>query len=300
MTEPSPSGARRLAATLSFVAGGTFDVLIAPVEAMREKYKVAARALAEAGLPLDGAARLDRRRVVIERRHRRMRHLLLTQGPEAIAGRVETVGFERLQAAVAGKRGVILCSTHGGPPEVLPAATRLLGLDVLDLRQAESPPWGRSVVFSEHASTAERGRALIACRDELQRGGIVRTLFEGHARRGVMSETGARIGSVVVPAGGVAILARLSGAPTVPVVARVSFSGRVRIGLGAALEAPVGAASTTEQAEQAFTLRLHEAFETLLADDPVARLERLLWAIAIHGWRRDRSLKAPVDGEVAA
>jgi hypothetical protein len=278
----------RLARAAAFGAGSALDALVAPAAALRRKHRVARAAFEAAGLPAAGAFAADARRVRVRRRQRRLRGRLLRAGPAALRGAATVEGVERLREALAAGRGAILVTTHGGPPEAVPAALRLSGVDAFELREARPPPWDpplRAAVIPNRASAADRATGLVACLRELRRGGAVRLALEGHARRSLRFEHGARIGALRLPAaGGAATLARLSGAPAFAVVGSVGPLGRVRVAVGEAIvpDAPAGAPASAW--ESAFVERAHEAFERLLEGDPAARLERLLWAIDIRGW----------------
>jgi hypothetical protein len=283
-----PSPPRRLLRACAFAAGSAVDALVAPFAALRGKHRVARAALEAAGLPTRGAYAADVRRVRARRRHRRLRGLLLRGGPGALAGAVSVDGFERLRDALAAGRGAILVSTHGGPPEAIPAALRLLGIDAFELREAAPPPWDppmRAAVFPNRSAPSARATGLVACLAELRRGGAVRLALEGHARRSMRARHDARIGALAVPAGGgAAALARLSRAPAFPVVASVGPLGRTRVALGEAIapRAPEGAGP--EARDAAFVEAAHAGFERLLEADPAGRLERLLWTVEIRAW----------------
>jgi hypothetical protein len=277
-----------LATAAFFAAGSAIDAVVAPVAALRKKHRVAREAFAAAGLPTGGAYAADVRRVRVRRRQRRLRRLLLARGPSVLAGRARVTGIERLREALAAGRGAILVSTHGGPPEAVPAALRLEGIDAFELREAAPPAWDppmRVAVVPNRSSAPDRTTGLVACLAELRRGGAVRLSFEGHGRRSLHFLHGARIGDLPVPAGGGAgSLARLSGAPAFPVVARVGALGRTRVVVGEPIAPALPAGAPAAAWEAAFVEGANAEFERLLADDPAARLERLLWAIDIRGW----------------
>jgi hypothetical protein len=270
-------------------AGSAFDAIVAPFAALRRKHRVAAATLRAAGLPLRRAYAIDVRRVRALRRHRRLRRALRRRGPSAIAVRWE--GLERLTEAVRAGRGAILVSTHGGPRDAIPAALLRAGIVPLQVRQADPPPWApasRAVVFDARGPASERARALVTALAALRGGDVVRITLEGHARRRARAEHRARLGRLEVPAGGgAAALARLSGAPVLPIVASVGFAGRVRVVVGAAI-APTSSPRDAAAFDAEMKERVHEAFERLFAHDPAARFERLRWAVEIGTWGRPR------------
>jgi hypothetical protein len=297
----APGPLARLALAASFGAASAVDALVAPVAALRRKHRVARAAFAEAGLPLAGGYAADVRRVRARRRQRRMRLRLFSRGPQVLSGSVEVLGIERLRETLAAGRGAILVSTHGGPPEAIPAALRLHGIDAFELREAQAPPWDppmRVAVLPNRSGAPARTTVLLACLAELRRGGAVRLTLEGHGRRSLHFQHGARIGDLPIPAGGGAgTLARLSGAPAFPVVAAVGAFGRTRVVVGESVVPTLPAGAPAARWEAAFVERANAEFERLLEHDPAARLERLLWAIDIRGWG-GRPAPAPASREV--
>jgi hypothetical protein len=266
---------RRYAAR--FLAGAAWDAVAAPLGVLRARHRVAARALAEAGLPARAALRFDLALLRRRRRQRRLRSWLGRHPPELAAGAVRIDGAEALRRAAADARGALVATGHGGPRDAASLAFRLLGVDVLELRVARPQPWDpppRTVPMARHARPGDGGRWLVAGLRELRRGGLVRVPIDGFSPS---RRSRVRVMGVPVPAaGGMATLARLADVPVFPMACELRPLGKLRVRLGPALALPPVAGMDPGAWEQAFLDRAHAALDRLLEGRELERLARLV------------------------
>lgn len=269
--------AARAARTTTFLGGAVVDAIVTPLLALAPRHRPSPEAADAAGLAHRSPYALAVARVRRRRLERRCRHRLRDRGPADLRGAVVLVGAEHLASARAMGRGTLLVSTHGGPQDVVPAALRLHDVDLFDVRLVPPPPWTPPLahrLVDVEPDPARRAALLVDVRAALRAGGVVRLPLEGF---GVPS---ARPGSSACAAA----LARLERIPAFPVVACVSSSGRVRVEIGDGI-----APAATRADDEAFVAALDAAFARLLADDPIARLERATMiarlVAAAHGGR---------------
>jgi KDO2-lipid IV(A) lauroyltransferase len=147
--------------------------------------------------------------------------LVDARGPRVLAPHVRTHGFERLHALRAAGRPVLLVTWHAGPYPAVGAALLAVGVDFLALRHRVRGPAcaGMQTVATGEGSWSAV-TALKHAIERLRAGGLV--LMAGDGLRGERASTtevsvlGRRVGFHH----GLAALARHSGAPVLPVVAR--------------------------------------------------------------------------------
>jgi hypothetical protein len=280
---PSPSTTAtrlrlgRTTRAASFLGAAALDTILAPILALASRHRPSPEAVAAAGLPHRSTYALAVARVRRRRLERRYRHRLRERGPSDLQDAVELVGAEHLATARATGRGTLLVSTHGVPQDVVPAALRLHGIELFDVRLVAPPSWTpplahRLVDVEPHPE--RRAALLVDVLAALRAGHVVRMPLEGFGVPSAHPGTSA----------GAAALARLERIPAFPVIASVSPAGRARVTIGDGVPP-----ATTRADDERFVAELDAAFADLLADDPIARLERATMiarlVAAAHGER---------------
>lgn len=208
-------------------------------------------------------------------------------GPEELRARVELVGAEHADAALAAGRGVFFATAHYGNWELLPAAWRAWRPD------SELVVVGRTFEDEDLQRRVERrrvqGGGALLRRDARE---ILRALRRGVAV-GVLVDlyTPKRRGGVLLPFFGVrawtnvgpATLALRTGAPIVPVTIRRVEGGRHRVVFRPPL-APVRRGDRAQETA-ALAAAMLEALETTIRADPVP------WLWVHRRWKRSPDLE---------
>lgn len=257
----SPEAARRI--------GHGLGLLAYRVDAFRRRL-----ALANLALALPELSDAERRRIARDS----FRHFgagtcetiaAARLGPGEIVPRFEVEGWENLDRACAGGRGVFLMTAHLGPFEIAlyPLGDRIGRLHLL--ARPPNNPWVAEHFLElrerwGHRVIAKRGAGLKMLRAIL-RGGTVAVLIDQ------------RVGpaeGILVPFFGhsasaspmLAYLSLKTRAPVVPVTCRPEGAGRYRLHLGEAIEPD--ASEPSAEAQVALTARYLAVVEAEIREEP--------------------------------
>lgn len=188
--------------------------------------------------------------------------LLQRKGIDALAERVTPGSVTPPDDIVSGK-GAILLSCHVGVHNGVSAALQRWGLDAFQL-----PLQGVD-------SQERRNMAMRRAVDVLRGGGLVLAVMDGPF--GAHSAPIDCLGRSIVLRRGAFALARLTGAPVLPAVARWTTNGEIEPAIGAVLTASTAALPTRVPPRQTYD-------ERELTKEAAAWLERYLIAHPEEAW----------------
>jgi len=265
---PAPVAARLA------VIGGTLEWAARP-----RKRRILAENLAHAlGLPAgDPRVRRAVREEVVWEARRSADFLWSVAFPDQVAAATRVEGRESLRRALAGGRGAILAGPHAGGWEVVTPLVAEVGVDVTALVEDDWLAWAvagiRARAGLRLVSVAAPPYELVAA---LRRGEMVVVLAD-QPKPWMRTLEVTLFGDPVALPSGPATLARLTGAPLVPVVVLPIAARAWRVVLGEPIEAPQrrsGAAG-----ERAATQRLADAWTAALAAEPAvwAAVDPMPW-----------------------
>jgi KDO2-lipid IV(A) lauroyltransferase len=198
---------------------------------------------------------------------------------ERTLARIRLDGLEHLRAAMAAHGRALVLTAHLGNWELLTVAHRLTGYRLAIVVRPLDSPWLNALA---ERLRRKSGVELIDKRGALRP--VLRALGGGRLVAILLDQNAARRESVFVPFFGrrastsksLALLARRTGAPVVPIFIRRESAGWHRVTVLPALRASVGGADATLAD---LTARCTEAIETAIRGAP----EQWLW---VHDrWR---------------
>ena len=195
--------------------------------------------------------------------------------PDDVLARLELVGFEHYEAAVARGKGLLAVTAHYGYWELLPTALRARYPDhsIAVVGRPQRNPLVYEMIVRRRLLGAEMlprdARTILRA---LRRGATIGVLIDQYTpkrRTGMVSPFfGGRVWTRTGPAG----LARHTGAALVPVHIRRIAGTRHRMEFGPEIEVPQTGDRATDVAEG--TARLNAAIESFIRAHP----EHWLWA----------------------
>lgn len=212
------------------------------------------------------------------------------RSPSVMLSRVELAGGDRLKAAAAEGRGILLLAAHYGNWELLAASHVLGGLPLSEVvRPLDHPLLDRMVGRLRERTGVEvipKRRGLRGVLDALRRGRMVGILMDQNASRG----EGVFAPFFGVPAStskAMAVISLRSGAPVLPVFIRRQPNGRHRVEVEPPLPPP------PDGDVLAYTGAFNRAIESAIRRAP----EQWLW---MHRrWRTRPAAQARSDEELA-
>jgi lauroyl/myristoyl acyltransferase len=227
--------------------------------------------------PRDPRVRRAVRAEVISEAQRSADFLWSVAFPECVAEATRIEGLDGLRDALGAGRGAILAGLHIGGWEVVTPLAATLGVQITALVEDDWLAWAVAGIRTRAGlRLVSLGAPPFALASTLRRGGIVAVLAD-IAKPGMRSVEVTLVGDRIRLPAGPAALARITGAPLVPVAVLPIATRAWRLVLGSPIAAPERSSGAAGELEA--TQRLADAWTGVLREHPTrwAAVDPLPW-----------------------
>jgi lauroyl/myristoyl acyltransferase len=213
-------------------------------------------------------------------RSRALMALIRRNGPEVGIPLLEPGGAPGLEALRDRRAPAILVSWHVGPPSGIGATLARLGIPALGvMRRTPYQRVGTCEIANTSGGPTQRTAALWRAVQQVKDGGLVIIAADG--QEGARTAEVACLGRLVTLARGPFVLARLSGAPLIPIASRWTSSGRIAVHLGDPLRTDAARPEDGDRFEHACAAAMAAWLESYFLSAPAElRLSTLRWFLS--------------------